>query len=516
MTIDHSCSCLKVVTLSTNDLDSIKHFYVEGMQMSLAGPLAITSEAKDEMKNRWEIAGDLDFDLYVLSRPNVEELIDIRLLHFKQKMPAIHNSWSSREKGSFSMGFPNAKQFALDKSLREKGISSMNPMQEGEIPRVDGSNYRYWETIYQAPDFVHIVGIERGDGESQLAPVDAETGMGGPGYSAFATDKSDAELAFYTDTLGLDLRSDRHWETSPGSALGIEAGVPFRFSLVYSKHQNYNHILFLDYEDGVFEECHEHPRLPNRGIGMWSFETNNINDIIVLANKNGHQIASEKRLVKDPVIGNVFVATIITPSNFIVEIFERERLSKGVEGMRAILTGNLDNRDQIEQEQIAGKQIHPYAKHITRDFSHRVLNKPANQRGIYLLEESYYQYPDKPLEIKPLLFFIEPLSENDALLHSIEIPASFAKADFINANHSLYVDYADLVESPRFQPASYRMNADGVSFSINHPNDLGNGLKFTLIETLSMEQLSVMELLEKDGQKLTPYDTPLIYKRITE
>lgn len=58
------------------------------------------------------------------------------------------------------------------------------------------------------------------------------------------------------------------------------------------------------------------------------------------------------------------------------------------------------------------------------------------------------------------------------------------------------------------------MNPDGESFSVNHPNDLGNGMKFTLIETLSLSQLEVMELLEKDGQRVTPYDTPIIYKRI--
>jgi len=38
-------------------------------------------------------------------------------------------------------------------------------------------------------------------------------------------------------------------------------------------------------------------------------------------------------------------------------------------------------------------------------------------------------------------------------------------------------------------------------------------MKFTLIETLGKTRLIVMELLEKEGKRLTPYDTPIIYDR---
>ena len=109
------------------------------------------------------------------------------------------------------------------------------------------------------------------------------------------------------------------------------------------------------------------------------------------------------------------------------ETSEAKSLSNGVDLMRKILVGDFDNSEQVEQERTAGQQVHPLAKHVTREFTHRVNNKPADSHGIYLLEESYYQYPEKSLEVKPLLFFIEPLGENDALLHSIEIPSRVEK-----------------------------------------------------------------------------------------
>jgi len=43
---------------------------------------------------------------------------------------------------------------------------------------------------------------------------------------------------------------------------------------------------------------------------------------------------------------------------------------------------------------------------------------------------------------------------------------------------------------------------------------MGDGLTFRLIETLSLDGLDVMELVHKNGVKLTPYDTPIKYRRV--
>ncbi|MBK7633751.1 MAG: hypothetical protein IPJ13_05215 [Saprospiraceae bacterium] len=73
-------------------------------------------------------------------------------------------------------------------------------------------------------------------------------------------------------------------------------------------------------------------------------------------------------------------------------------------------------------------------------------------------------------------------------------------------------DYNTISPSPSFKPAFYTRKDD--KFYINGLNDLPNGMKFTLIETISATQLIVMELLEKDGRRLTPYETPIVYDRV--
>jgi hypothetical protein len=176
-----------------------------------------------------------------------------------------------------------------------------------------------------------------------------------------------------------------------------------------------------------------------------------------------------------------------------------------------VLCGNFDNTHQVETERKAGKQVHPTAVHVTRLADSKIMNLPTDLAGYFILEESYYTYEGKPMEIKPYLFFIERVSDTQVKLSSYSMPSDIPKAKIRNDNVAFSLDYNTISVSKTFKPAIYTL-ADG-KFTVNHPTDLGNGMTFTLIETLSKNRLEVMELLEKNGKKLTPYDTPIIYER---
>ncbi len=178
-----------------------------------------------------------------------------------------------------------------------------------------------------------------------------------------------------------------------------------------------------------------------------------------------------------------------------------------------ILCGTLDNAAQIEAEKKAGKQVHPYAKHVTAVCNHKIINRPKNHEGIYILEESYYIYPGKEeVELKPLLFYMRSDGERRALLQSVQIPEKFTKKASTNANEDFIMDYNDLVFRP-FGVAEYTLQETN-QFTVNHIADMGNDITFQLIETLSDDGLDVMELVRKNGVKITPYDTPIEYRRV--
>lgn len=175
------------------------------------------------------------------------------------------------------------------------------------------------------------------------------------------------------------------------------------------------------------------------------------------------------------------------------------------------ITGDFDNQRQIDAELKAGKQVHPYAKHVNRVANSKIDNLPAQLNGFFLLEESYYKYAEGDTIIKPYLFFFEALPEGKVKLYSMLLPKDVPPKDIRNDNASLRFDYQALKPSPSFKPAVYTQTDRG--FYIKAPNEFPGGV-FTLEETIGKDCLEVMELLVRDGKQVTPYDTPIIYERI--
>lgn len=176
------------------------------------------------------------------------------------------------------------------------------------------------------------------------------------------------------------------------------------------------------------------------------------------------------------------------------------------------ITGDFDNSRQVMAEMKAGKIIHPLAIHVNRVADDKVINQPADLNGFFILEESYYLTSGKTMESKPYLFLFTLQSKGIIHLTTFQLN-NYTKEELRNDNTVLKFDYKTLIPSPTFQGADYTWNPHKKTFSTVSVNELGNGLRFTLSETFTSKTLQVMELLEKNGQRLTAYDTPIIYDR---
>ncbi len=185
---------------------------------------------------------------------------------------------------------------------------------------------------------------------------------------------------------------------------------------------------------------------------------------------------------------------------------------KAIDLFKTYITGDFDNTRQITQEKEDGKQVHPYAKHVNRVADTKIKNLPADLNGFFLLEESYYKYPDKDTILKPYLFLFEETKDGKVRLTNMQLPEGIELAAVRNDNDTLSFDYQTLKSSPSFKPAIYQQTEAG--FYLHAPNDLPGGMHFTLEETIGPEQLIVMELVEKNGKRLTPYAEPIIYDRL--
>ena len=62
--------------------------------------------------------------------------------------------------------------------------------------------------------------------------------------------------------------------------------------------------------------------IPNQGLGMWSFLTSNIKEVVERANANGIEIKSDIQPITDYIMGAGKACLLETPNGFYVEIFE--------------------------------------------------------------------------------------------------------------------------------------------------------------------------------------------------
>ncbi|WP_298477815.1 VOC family protein [uncultured Maribacter sp.] len=314
-------SYIHTATICTVNLESYQHFYGEVMKMQL-DKVAVSEEEKKKQHKFWNIPLDIDYDLYHCYRATVPSLIQLRIIHLKTATPHIHNSYNSYETGSFSLGFPTSSAKNMDKRMQEFSVEAMAPMQLGDIVRADGQKGQYLETIYKGPDYLHCVGIERVN-FPQLAPCDPVDGFGGPGYSAFVAKDSDAEVAFYTNVLDHYILFDSVWEAAEGGALGVNTGTPFRFCGIYAPEAKQNHYLLLDFKDGNMVDTGVQSCIPNQGLGMYSFNTSNIEEVMKRAKANKIKVVSDVQEVADYILGKGKACILETPNGLYVEIFQK-------------------------------------------------------------------------------------------------------------------------------------------------------------------------------------------------
>ena len=314
---------LHTVTIATNSLEESLHFDRDSLGMTAEGPIEVEEEIARTQRLLWGIEGDETWDLYLLTRPGAE-VAQIRLLVMHKTQPSIHKSWNSMELGTFSMGFPNDGQVQRDRDMRRAGYGALNPIEIYDVPRTDGVMYEIQETIYNGPDFVHAVGIHRAGGMPQLGDLNAE-GLGGPAYSAQVIEDSDAVLGFYMDVLGMELRSDRTWKSAgTEGAMNLPDGTVFRFSIVFAKgYPPGGHLLFVDFENIEAIDTGVPSRLPNRGIGLWSFSTEKLDRILENAANANTPVIHGPVIYDSPTQGKIRVATLLAPNNFVVEVFEQ-------------------------------------------------------------------------------------------------------------------------------------------------------------------------------------------------
>lgn len=325
-TADALCGPVEIVTICTNQPDSLSRFFERGWGLRKSGPFSLSYREKKKLAKHWLLPANTNFQLMYFDRPAATGTMLLRIIILEQNSPLTRSDYGPAENGPFTIGFPNARQEEVHDKMLSLGYTTLAPMQAALLSKPDGSKYKYLETIYKGPEWMHAVGIERGNGMPQLSNIDSLTGMGGPGYSAMnVTGMSDTMIAFLTNILGYELRRDQVWTTGNGSALGLPAGIPFRFVIAYAKGATSGHLLLMDFKKNQPIPSAHLPHLPNRGIGMYSVATDHLEEVLTRAIQAGIRVISPPQLCREPLKGSYKSMLLLAPNQVYFEVIERKK-----------------------------------------------------------------------------------------------------------------------------------------------------------------------------------------------
>lgn len=113
---------LSGAVLITRDLELTRRAYAEGVGMTLRGPLALATADRAALLKLWQWPQDLGFDVYLLSRPEVADSIQVLIVVPQRDTPVIRRSFEREETGPYALGFPMRDVPALDRRLTSLGL----------------------------------------------------------------------------------------------------------------------------------------------------------------------------------------------------------------------------------------------------------------------------------------------------------------------------------------------------------------------------------------------------------
>ncbi len=318
---DANTGPLSGALIITRDLDNLQRVYVDGVGMTLEGPLHPSAAVTATQHRLWQMPAGLTWKTWRLTRPATPDAIRVLILVPDSDTPVMRRSHDREETGPYALGFPMRDVRALDRRVTALGFKRTLPaVNEYPLQLRDGTEYPVTEASYEIADNTRIVLLQRGGGLKPNGSIDPATGLGGPGYSSLIVENAAQMEEFFTGVLDLERRTSREWTVfSPR----------FRYITLHAKGAVTGNLGLVEYaaadrrpSTGVA------PRPPNRGLAAWSFPVRRLDEVLERAElRQVTRIAGPLNL-DDPRFGNVRMATVLAPNGMLIELFERHPAPK--------------------------------------------------------------------------------------------------------------------------------------------------------------------------------------------
>jgi catechol 2,3-dioxygenase-like lactoylglutathione lyase family enzyme len=313
---DANAGPLSGALIVTRDLENLRRIYVDGVGMTLEGPLELAKSTTAALRRLWQMPQGLGWQTWRLTRPATPDAIRVLILVPDVDTPLMRRSWEREETGPYALGFPMRDVRAVDPRVTALGFKRTLPaVNEYPLKMRDGTEYPVTEASYEIADHTRIVLLQRGGGLKPNGSIDPATGLGGPGYSSLIVEDAAAMERFFTQVLDLERRTSREWTVfSPR----------FRYVTLHARGAITGNLGLVEYDvadrkpsTGVA------PRPPNRGLAGWSFPVRDLDAVLKRADAQRVTRVAGPLQLDDPRFGKVRIATVLAPNGLLIELFER-------------------------------------------------------------------------------------------------------------------------------------------------------------------------------------------------
>jgi catechol 2,3-dioxygenase-like lactoylglutathione lyase family enzyme len=314
-------SPLRTVTITTSDLVAMRRLLQGAFGLfpafyAVAGPEAAALVA------HWGLPALDCLEIVTFSRPDLPIAASVRVIAVPPSVPSSRPGYGAAFPGGLGVGFPVSGLQARESIIQAYGFRSAAGVMAMQFPRADGSTYKVEEAIFEGPDDVLALGVDRHE-QRAIGPIDPALGVGAPAYSSLITGDAGALAPLLADVLGYERRREFVFESrGPAGGLQVPPGTKYRFQQWFAPGAASGYLVVMDPQD-AFQPAPAPLGPASRGISMWTFEVPDVDAARARAERAGVTILRGPATVPLPGGGRVRSLMLATPDGFPIEIIER-------------------------------------------------------------------------------------------------------------------------------------------------------------------------------------------------
>lgn len=313
---------LNTITYVTSSPDEVTKALVEGLGLQSTRWLSPEAENKAPLNDYLGFANDESWKACLFFRNDQGANIRIRVIHVSDQTPQVRPELHGNYLGGATIGFPMKNTEAREAKMASAGFPSSVGVKRLEFSSPTGETYISEEVHFPAPENIYLLGVNRPDIFVPVGPIQEDAEIGAAAYSAICVADSEATKDFYGNVLGYEFRRDMSMPVGPGSGLGQTEGSAERFIQAFAPGSSTGYLVFLDHsEDRITLDPPPSFGPISRGLTMWSFPTDNIDEVHRRAVAANVDILHGPTVIESPFLPRTKTLLMRDPGGCPIEVF---------------------------------------------------------------------------------------------------------------------------------------------------------------------------------------------------